>query len=183
MGKTIRLNLSLNSIRQAQRELLAYKEHMLQNCQRFVEALSELGITTATQNVSDVYGPYILFETEVTDIDKCGARAVMYATNTGLIKSEWRTSDGVKSADVSPILMEEFGAGLLANNPDAGKFGMGTGTFPGQTHAEDPEGWWYMDLNYEWHHSDGVAPTMPMAHAAEDMIENVIRVAREVFGT
>lgn len=185
MGTTITFSLSRESIKQAQRELRAYQRGMLRKCSTFVRKLSKCGISAARQNLSKDYKPYIMFGTDV-DPDRTGARAIMYATNTGLIRSEWRTNNtasGIATADVSPILMAEFGAGLLANNPDAKKFGMGTGTFPGQTHAEDPEGWWYMDLEYEWHHSYGVMPTMPMAHAAEEMLDNVGRIAKEVFGT
>lgn len=185
MGTTIKLNLSQASVRQAQKELLAYKKRLLRSRSVFVEKLAELGITVAEQHVSDGYKPYILFGVDVNS-GTSDVRAVMYATNTGLIRSEWRTNNsagGIATADVSPILMAEFGAGLIAGNPDAKRFGMGTGTFPGQTHAEDPEGWWYMDMDYEWHHSYGIKATMPMATAAEDMVENIARVAREVFGT
>lgn len=187
MGTTIKMNLSQSSIKQAMKELQEYKKRMLKNCEVFVKRLAEMGISVAEQNVSDDYRPYILFGVDVEG-DNNDVRAIMYATNTGLIRSEWRTNNtagGVAEADVSPILMAEFGAGLMADeaNPNAKKFGMGTGTFPGQTHAENPEGWWYMDLDYEWHHSYGVMPTMPMAHAAEEMIDNIGRVAREVFRT
>ena len=60
---------------------------------------------------------------------------------------------------------------------------MGTGTFPGQTHAEDPEGWWYQTLDGVWHHSKGIAPTMPMAKAQAEIYDQIASVAREVFGT
>lgn len=185
MATTIKFDLSRTSVERAKRELLAYKKSLLEKCTVFVNRLAEIGISVAEQNVSEDYRPYILFGTEV-DADKTGVRAVMYATNTGLIRSEWRTNNtagGVATADVSPILMAEFGAGLIAGNDKAKMFGMGTGTFPGQTHAEDPSGWWYMDMDFEWHHSYGVRATMPMSTAAEAMMDNAVRIAQEVFGT
>lgn len=181
MAKRIKATLSQSSLRQAQQEIQRYKQEMLVKCRTVAERLCEAGIRVATENLGG-YGKYVTFSTEITP-QKSGIKAVLMATNTGLIKSEWRTRDGEKSADVSPLLMAEFGSGLRANNPNASKFGMGTGTFPGQTHAENPEGWWYMDLEGEWHHSYGVTPTMPMYKASKEMMDNVTKIVREVFGT
>ena len=181
MSRRIKATLSQSSIQQAIREIEQYKQEILKKCRTVAERLCDVGIQVATENLGN-YGKYITFRIETTPKNS-GVKAVMVATNTGLIKSEWRTQDGDKSVDVSPLLMAEFGSGLRANNPNASKFGMGTGTFPGQTHAEDPEGWWYMDLEGEWHHSYGVAPTMPMYKASKEMLDNVTKIVREVFGT
>lgn len=180
MSKRIKATFSQSSLRQAQQEIQRYKQEMLAKCRTVAERLCEVGIRVGTENLGS-YGKYITFSTEIMP-QKSGIKAILVATNTGLIKSEWRTQDGEKSADVSPLLMAEFGSGLRANNPNASKFGMGTGTFPGQTHADNPEGWWYMDLEGEWHHSYGVTPTMPMYKASKEMTENVEKVVREVFG-
>lgn len=180
MSRKIKVTLSPSSFRAAAREVQKYRDGLQAKCQTFVERLAEVGIQTAAQNAGS-YGKYITFAVETTP-EQNGVKAVMAATNTGIIRSEWRTKDGVKTADVSPLLMAEFGSGLKANNPKAGELGMGTGTFPGQTHAEDPEGWWWMDLDGNWHHSSGVAPTMPMFKAAQEMERNLMKIAREVFG-
>lgn len=181
MSKRIKATLSQSSIQQAIREIEQYKQEMLTKCRTVAERLCGVGIQIATENAGG-YGKYITFYRELIP-EKSGVKAVMVATNTGLIKSEWRTQDGEKSVDISPLLMAEFGSGLRANNPNASKFGMGTGTFPGQTHAEDPEGWWYMDLEGNWHHSFGVTPTMPMFKAAQEMSKNISRVVKEVFSS
>lgn len=180
MSRKIKMSLSQSSIQNAIHEIKTYKRELIQKTQIFVQRLAESGINIASDNVGG-YGKYIMFYTELTP-QVNGCKAVMVATNTGLIKSEWRTEDGVKSADVSPILMAEFGSGLRANNPKAAELGMGTGTFPGQTHAEDPSGWWYMDLDGEWHHSYGVTPSMPMYKATMEMQRNIGKIAKEVFG-
>lgn len=95
------------------------------------------------------------------------------------IVSEWQTREGVKRAEVSPMLMLEFGSGLPVQNP-ANIPGVGTGTFPGGTHGNEP-GWWYMDLEGEWHYSSGTAPKMPMYFAGKELREKVEAIAREVF--
>ena len=178
MPKKITISLSQSSIQNAIKELRQYQNDLNRKCEIFCQRLAELGIQTAKENTGN-FGKYISFTYEVKDRTK-GCKAVMVATNTGIIHSEWQTKEGVKSADVSPILMCEFGSGLKAENT---KWipGVGTGTFPGQTHAEDPNGWYWMDLDGEWHHSYGVTPKMPMYHASIEMILNIRKIAREVF--
>ena len=89
--------------------------------------------------------------------------------------------EGIK--DQAQMLIE-FGAGIHYNhveNPKASEFGMGVGTYPGQTHAFQEEGWYYMDESGEWHHTYGVKATMPMYNADIEILMNINRVAREIF--
>ncbi len=125
------------------------------------------------------FGKYIRLASEITP-EQAGCRAVLYMEDTSKIVSEWQTLEGVKRATVSPMLMLEFGSGLKAENP-ANIPGVGTGTFPGQTHAENPGGWWYMDLDGVWHHSNGVSARMPMYFAGKEMRAKIVSIAREVF--
>lgn len=125
------------------------------------------------------FGKYIRLASEITP-EQAGCQAVLYMEDTGKIVSEWQTLEGVKRATVSPMLMLEFGSGLKAENP-ANIPGVGTGTFPGQTHAENPGGWWYMDLDGVWHHSNGVSARMPMYFAGKEMRAKIVSIVREVF--
>lgn len=186
MSKKITATLSISSIRAAQKALQEYRDSLAKKCELFVEKLSEFGISTGKTRLASSSGTeeremaqYVTFSTSL-EPTRHGAKAVMIATS-GIIKSEWRTADGTKSSDVSPMLMVEFGSGLRANNEHGGKHGMGQGTFPGQTHAFDQEGWWYQSLDGEWHHSYGISPAMPMYHASMEMRENIMRIANEVF--
>lgn len=179
--KVFKLNpLSSISITALQKQLQEYRDSLDKKCERFVRELAESGISVAKVNTGN-FGKYLAFTVQsIRTAD--GYKAVLLATNTGIIHSEWRTKDGVKTADVSPLLMCEFGSGLRAKNP-MNVPGVGTGTFPGGTHGDDPEGWWYMDLDGVWHHSYGMTPKMPMYHASLAIMSNVQRVAKEVFGT
>ena len=195
MGHTvIKFDLSTKSINKARKQLEKYRRDFVKKCTLFVSKLADVGIETGTITTArDVgtpeeskgYGKYIVFRKDIRGIDANDkVIGIVYATNTGLIRSQWRTNNtasGIATADVSPILMAEFGAGTKANNPKASQFGMGQGTFPGQTHAFDAEGWWYQTLDYEWHHSYGVTPTMPVQKAADEMVREISRVAREVW--
>ena len=126
------------------------------------------------------FGRYIRLSSEITP-EKAGCKAIIIMEDTMRIVSEWQTLEGVKRATVSPMLMLEFGSGLQAENP-ANIPGVGTGTFPDQTHAENPGGWWYMDLDGAWHHSSGVSAKMPMYHAGKEIRAKLVSIAREVFG-
>ena len=180
MGKkTFKVDiLSKSSVENLKKGLLAYKNDLHRKCQQLVVELANKGIEVA-EFESGNFGKYISFTKQI-ETNTSGCKAIMLATNTGIIKSEWRTQDGVKSADVSPLLMAEFGSGLKAQNP-LGVPGVGTGTFPGQSHATDPSGWWWMDLDGEWHHSAGMEPKAPMYKASIAMFEEVERIAKEVF--
>lgn len=194
--KRITFGLSIKEIRKAQAELKAYSKSLQRKCVQFVERLGEYGIEVATRKAGDnALGKYLLFQKEVT-ASNTKVRAVMYGTQTGLIRSEWYTNNnasGVEAADVSPLLMAEFGAGVKHDkNPKAHELGMGAGTFPGQTHAMNAEGWWYIPVNnpdgslnteMQWYWSDGIEPSMPMYTAAIEMHKVIVKIAREVFGT
>ena len=172
-------------IQMAKMKVAKYRQDLIRKCDRFVKALANKGIIVGQENVGE-YGKYITFTVETESIQN-GWRGYRIATQTGVIKSQWMQADGsIREADVSPLLMAEFGAGLRAERSSskyAAKMGMGTGTFPGQTHAFDPEGWYYKDLEGNWHHSYGVYASMPMYHAYMEMYDQIAQTAREVFWT
>ena len=187
MAKTIKGTLSVKSIHEMQKELKAYKEQLISKCETFTKRLSEIGIETAKMRLSGSTGTeeremasHITFSTEVNP-SKNGVKTLMVASS-GSITRTWVTGDGTKSVDVSPLLMVEFGSGLRANNDHGGQYGMGQGTFPGQTHASDPDGWYWKTNDDEWHHSFGISPAMPMYHAYKAMVDKIYDVAKEVFG-
>lgn len=93
------------------------------------------------------------------------------------------------------LLFFEFGAGLNGGgHPQAGEFGFGPGTYPGQKHALDPNGWWFptddpnliirTDKNGQgWGHSYGNRPQMPMYKASRKIQDDLLEVAREVMSS
>lgn len=92
------------------------------------------------------------------------------------------------------LLFLEFGAGINGVGHElAGQFGMGAGTYPGQTHAFDPQGWWFPtdDPNLAvytskktgqmYGHSYGNPPYKPMYQASVEIRHNIEKAAKEVF--
>lgn len=173
--------LSLKSIDNGIQGLIDYQEYLQKKAIEYVKALADVGIMMAeTYSKSSYYGRYVLFYKEVKE-EVEGATAIMYGTNTGVVTASWKIQNNeVKSVDVSPILMLEFGSGFKAQNP-ANVSNVGQGTFPGQTHAQDPGGWSWMDLDGNWHHSTGTEAHLPMYRAMVDMMNNIVDIARLVF--
>ena len=176
---TINIFLSEKSVNVAVRQLQQYKQEILKKCEQLVSELADSGIEVGKSNTGN-FGHYIIFSKKLQP-NSNGCTAIVVATETGKIISQWQTSDGIKTADVSPLLMAEFGSGWRAQphfDDDRG----GQGTFPEQTHAFDSEGWYWRDLEGNIHHSYGITPTMPMYKAYEKIEKNIISKAKEVFG-
>lgn len=179
MAKKISFGLSVREIQNAIKEVKQYRSDLDHKCEELCRRLTSEGISIAQAHIgSSGFGKYIRLSSEITP-QQAGCRAVFYMEDSQKIVSQWQTLDGVKSAEVSASLMIEFGSGLKAENP-AGIPGVGTGTFPGGTHGNEP-GWYYMDLNGEWHYSSGTAPKMPMYFAGKELRDKVVDIAIAVF--
>ena len=149
-----------------------YKNGLDDKARLISDRLADVGITIARQNVGGEFESYLIFGKEF-DGDNC----IFYATDSGDIHITW---DGSEGYDVSPLLLCEFGSGQFADNPFSVPLPVGQGTMPNQTHAFDPNGWWWK-VNGETHHSIGVPPDAPMYNASLEIMDKVVEVAREVF--
>ena len=153
-----------------------YKNGLDDKARLISERLADVGITIAQRESGNGMGKYLIFAKQLSNDE-----VIFYGTETGVIHVTWDTKDGERSADISPLLMCEFGAGQYANNPFDNLSGIGgQGTFPNQTHAFDPNGWNYHNST-GWHHSNGLEPNQPMYKAYIEMLSDIVRIAREVF--
>lgn len=179
MSKVVKFGLSVKEVQNAIKEIKAYQSDFNRKCEELCRRLTKDGILIAQSHIgSSGFGKYIHLGSEITP-QQAGCKSILYMEDTTKIKSEWQTLEGVQSAEVSPCLMLEFGSGLKAENP-SGVPGVGTGTFPGGKHGNEP-GWYYMDLEGNWHYSTGVSPKMPMYYTGKELREKVVAIAREVF--
>lgn len=185
-----RINVSISkkgSIERAIKELEAYKKNIHTKTEKFVECLMEVGIKTAESH-EGAYAGMIAFQKKLSpSINGCDG--MLIATDGIRLIKEWYVSKSdaedhknVKSYEVSPLLLAEFGSGWLANV--LGNVpGVGQGTMPNSMgHATDPDGWYWYDEQGIKHHSIGEAPSYPLHHASMAMIAEVDNIAREVFG-
>lgn len=174
----INVSLSPSSLDKTIKDLEKYKATMIRKLRLLVDQLIEVGIDSGIANSGQYEGMIVFRRMVVDNID--GVEGVLVATDGVKLIKEWKYQGGIKQAEVSPLLMAEFGSGWLAKVLDNVE-GVGQGTFPDQTHAFDANGWWWETPDGEKHHSYGEAPTYPVHSALYTMIFEVERIARGIF--
>ena len=178
MKKTLNINLldGGKSLREAIKQIEAYRDDLPRKCQEICRRLAEEGVRVADAAINSVpIGKTITLTTDINP-SRMGCKAIMKMTGR-----ETRTEDG---RIFYTALAIEFGAGIRYNpkaNPKSSEFGMGVGTFPGQTHAEDMSGWWYLGNDGEWRHSYGVKASMPIYSASKEIRQKADAIIKEVF--
>ena len=175
MPKKIRMSLNPQDIKRVQDELKDYEKRLVTKCNVLCGRLADIGISVAKANIKSApLGTHVHLDLKY-EHPRNGCKAILMATGDTI---------NTPSGSINALLMIEFGSGIHFNheqNPKADDYGMGVGTYPGQTHAFQEEGWYYMDDSGNWHHTYGVKATMPMYNADIEIITNIHKVAREVF--
>lgn len=180
----IKSALKSSELRAAADELRNYINVFKEKIKTLERRLADKGITVAKSSVSSELGKYIIFQKFENE-----SSIQIVAAETSQLISSWLRYGQQIDAIVSPLLMEEFGAGKHAViwegiNGNTGTLSNGTpigrGTFPRQTHANESY-WHYMDLSGNWHTADGIIPGRPMHNAIIEIITQIDNTAREVF--
>ncbi len=184
MKYTIHVPLSAKGIGNAIRFLENYADNLQSKVDRLVEILAEEGVKTAKLSAKGSfdngvdYGDLILFESTDTEDGK----ACVVATSKQNLIRRWHSKGTIAEAEVSPLLMAEFGSGVYAKEPTVSAITAGRGTFPNQKHAFDEDGWFWVDEGgREVKRSKGVQPSEPMLHAFEAVVAKVDTAAKEAF--
>ena len=170
---------SQGSIQDTINHLQNYKNELQTKCDAFVARCASVGEEVALQAINESpIGNSITFKANTTS-ENMGCKAILFATG------EVKKVDGREPFHT--VLAVEFGAGIHFNptpNPlISSEFPYGAGTYPGQVHAFQSEGWMYWDEKVqEWRHTYGVKATMPVYNADMEIIQNVVKIAKEVFG-
>lgn len=166
--KTIYINLSVESVKAARDDIQDIKAELEQKNVEFIKQLADEGISVIRSNVASAMGADDKNVDITTELEQNGSTATMIIHVEG-----------------KDILFIEYGAGIHFNNgnfhPWANEYGYGVGTFPGQTHALDPNGWFYRDSDNHLHHSYGTQATMPVYKAFMSMQQKAEEVAKRVF--
>lgn len=176
----IKSDLSVKGIENVKKKLIQYRDVELpKKCKEFVERLLQIGVDVSRAKINESpLGKYVTITTDVS-ADKMGCKGILLAK--GAVKEQ----EGYDPFSI--LLAIEFGAGVHFNptpNPIiSSEFPYGVGTFPGQVHAFQSEGWMYWDEKaQEWRHTYGVKATMPIYNADMEIIQNVVKEAKDVFG-
>ena len=176
--KVFKSNLSVNGIEALKSQLLQYKDSLPIKCENLVSRLLQSGVAVSQTKISESpLGKYVTVTTNIS-ADKMGCKGILLAK--GAVKEQ----EGY--APFSILLAIEFGAGIHFNptpNPIiSSEFPYGVGTLPGQTHAYQDTGFYWDENTKEWKPTHGVKATMPMYNADMEIIKNVVKFAKEVFG-
>lgn len=174
--KVFKSDLSVKGIEAIKKQLLQYKDSLPIKCEKLVSRLLQSGVEVSQSKINESpLGKYVTVTTNIS-ADKMGCKGILLAK--GAVKEQ----EGY--APFSILLAIEFGAGIHYNptpNPLSAEMGYGVGTFPGQVHAFE-DTWFYWDENtQEWKPTHGVKATMPMYNADMEIIQNVVKYAKEVF--
>lgn len=169
--KTVIFSLSQNSMKDAINEIKKYRDNLERKNEIFVTRLAQEGLRVVQSTMESV-----------PDEVKGSYYTELLMDNDGKnIKGAAIRLTGEK------VLFVEFSAGIAYGTQqggyplESGK-NYGVGTYPGQTHAESPYGWWYVDESGNKHHSYGNRAYMPMYHAEQAIIFSIQKIAQEVFG-
>ena len=173
--KKITIALTPESVQKAIYDLEAYQRGLAIKSRFLLQSLSNIAINTAKMNRGE-FAQYIV--TERRHVEFRGGhtqRDSVIIKQTGFVPVSWQNSSGIKTVNISPLMMAEYGSGQYALPGHRG-------TFPGQKHAFQNY-WTWKDLDGVEHKSSGVHPTQPGLKAANAVRNNEKRVAREVFGS
>ena len=171
MAKKISISLSQKSIQNAIKEIEVYKRQLIERNELFVRRLAELGIPIIDQNIAAAQG----------DSDK--------SHNTYIkINSFGSYSEARLVVEGKDLLFIEFGSGVHYNgsagtspHPKGEEFGYTIGSYGKGQGSKDF--WFYYADTGEAVMSHGTEATMPVYKASVEIIQNIRRIAREVFGS
>lgn len=170
-------NLSTEGLNRLIRKLSAYKDELSILAEEIVERLAERGIKVAEYSVYGDWRSLIEFRYEPENLGE----GRLIGQDITLIHRVWYTSGDPKirkqrEADVSPLLMSEYGAGWYALDGHRG-------TFPNQHNAFKSE-WSWFDASGNRHTSEEdyhMIATQPMYRALVEMMVNAEKIVQEVF--
>jgi hypothetical protein len=144
------------SVSRATRSLEEYAADLIEKANTVCERLASMGAVRASLDFS---------------------RAIYNGTNDVAVTVEPIDNGYAIHATGNAVLFIEFGSGASYGYGHPEPEGYGPGTYPGKGHWDDPDGWWYGDHE----HSYGNPPAAAMYHAKQDVLQEVQRIADEVF--
>lgn len=177
--KTLKADLSISSIRNLQKELEKYKDSLTYKCELLVKRLAEAGIPVIDENMAKA----------AFTVDEKGMQSGADPQHYTHVKIN--TFGNYARADLivegAELLFIEFGAGVYYNgsagsspHPKGEEFGYVIGSY-GKGHGVQKVWGYYADSG-ELILTHGVEATMPVYKASLEIAENVVKIAKQVFG-
>ena len=178
MPKTIRVRLSQQSIDNAIKEVMKYRDDLKTKVAVFTDRLKEYGIEVVNAYMKNIPNP-----TGATNFDS-GTDYWNFNTDDSETTASGSVATAIIRVSGERLLYVEFGYGVTAmHSPHpTGMYGAGTNSPAG--HGTDEKGWWYTGTDGESHHTYGAVAYAPVWSTATYIRNNqglIRRIAKEVF--
>lgn len=177
--KSLKADLSISSIRKLQEDLRKYQNSLNQKVKIFAEKLAETGIPVINENMAKA----------AFTVDEKGIQSGADPQHYTYVKLH--TFGDYARADLivegAELLFIEFGSGVYYNgsagtspHPKGEEFGYVIGSY-GKGHGVQKVWGYYADSG-ELILTHGVEATMPMYKASLEIAENIVKIAKQIFG-
>lgn len=173
--KTLKADLSVSSIRQLQKNLIRYQEYLANKASQLAKRLSELGADIA--------------QVQIADLD-----AIFTGELIASIHSEYKDSTKYGAifavvADSSHAVFVEFGTGQRGEDkpypyplPEGVSWDYNVGKTIRQNATTGRYYWFYPGQDGKWHYTEGMPARPFMYLTSMELIREVPKIAKEVFG-
>lgn len=173
--KTLKADLSVSSIRQLQKDLIRYQEYLTNKAAQLAKRLSELGVDIA--------------QVQIADLD-----AIFTGELIASIHSEYKDSTKYGAifavvADSSHAVFVEFGTGQRGEDkpypyplPEGVSWDYNIGKTIRQNAVTGRYYWFYPGQDGKWHYTEGMPARPFMYLTSVELIREVPKIAKEIFG-
>lgn len=163
--KILKADLSVSSIRNLQKQLRDYQKDLTRKCKEFARRLAEKGVEIAKMKITDydaIYTGELLasINSEQGAVVQNGAQWIIY-TNCPWAK------------------FVEFGTGIVGEHSPHPNTSIVGWKYDINKHGE--KGWFYF-RDGEWHWTKGMPSRPFMFETAMELRQEIVKVAKEVFG-
>lgn len=173
--KTLKADLSVSSILQLQKELVRYQEYLTNKAAQLAKRLSELGVDIA--------------QVQIADLD-----AIFTGELIESIHSEYKDSTKYGAifavvADSSHAVFVEFGTGQRGEDkpypyplPEGVSWDYNVGKTIRQNAVTGRYYWFYPGQDGKWHYTEGMPSRPFLYNTSMELIREVPKIAKEIFG-
>lgn len=173
--KTLKADLSISSIRQLQKDLIRYQEYLTNKAAQLAKRLSELGVDIA--------------KVQIADLD-----AIFTGELIQSLHSEYKGSTQYGAifavvADSSHAVFVEFGTGQRGVDkpypyplPEGVSWDYNVGKTIRQNATTGRYYWFYPGQDGKWHYTEGMPARPFLYNTSMELIREVPKIAKEIFG-
>ena len=168
--RTFKAVLSTSSLKQLSDDLKSYRGDMNRKTDEFFQRLADVGIKVIDERISQADGQSDTGHYTTFKVDSFGDATV-----------------GTLSVYGKDLLFIEFGSGIHYNgavgnspHPKGMEYGYTIGSYGNGNGANDF--WYYPVGDGTYKRSYGTKATMPVYMAGNEMLDKVVKIAKEVFG-